>query len=53
MIMSAETRRHVALREIDRHRAVLGERLRRATQDIEDADFKVIAAKDEKETRAA
>ena len=53
MIMSAEARRNVALREIDRHRAALGEQLRRATQDIEDAEFKVIAAKDEKETRAA
>ena len=53
MIMSAETRRNITLREIDRHRAALGEQLRRATQDIEDADFKVIAAKDEKETRAA
>ena len=53
MIMSAEARRNVALREIDRHRAALGEQLRRATQDIEDAHFKVIAPKGEKEKRAA
>jgi hypothetical protein len=35
----AETRRNASLREIDRRRAVLGERLRRSVQEIEDDDF--------------
>jgi hypothetical protein len=41
----AETRRNVALREIDRRRAVLGETLRRRVQEIEDdalADGKLV-----------
>jgi hypothetical protein len=37
----AENRRNAALREIDRHRAVLGEAVRRTLQDVE-GDFKVI-----------
>jgi len=35
----AETRRNVALREIDRRRAVLGQTLRRSVQEIEDDEF--------------
>jgi hypothetical protein len=35
----AETRRNAALREIDRHRAVLGKTLRRSVHEIEDDDF--------------
>ena len=35
----AETRRNAALREIDRHRAVLGETVRRSVQEIEDDDL--------------
>lgn len=42
MIVSAEKRRHVILREIDRHRAAFAERLRRATDQIEDAEFEEI-----------
>jgi hypothetical protein len=38
----AENRRNASLREIDRHRAVLGETLRRSVQEIEDAEFKMI-----------
>jgi hypothetical protein len=42
-IMTAEARRNVALRELDRHRAAFAERLRRAAQaaahDVEDAEF--------------
>jgi hypothetical protein len=38
----AESRRNASLREIDRRRAVLGERLRRSVQEIEDREFKVI-----------
>jgi hypothetical protein len=35
----AETRRNAALREIERRRAVLGERLRRSVREIEDDEF--------------
>jgi hypothetical protein len=35
----AESRRNAALREIDRHRAVLGKTLRRSVQEIEHDDF--------------
>jgi hypothetical protein len=38
----AENRRNASLREIDRHRAVLGESLRRSVQEIEDGEFQVI-----------
>jgi hypothetical protein len=38
----AENRRNASLREIDRHRAVLGESLRRSVQEIEDGEFEVI-----------
>jgi hypothetical protein len=38
----AENRRNSALREIDRHRAVLGESLRRSVHEIEDGEFEVI-----------
>jgi hypothetical protein len=43
MVMSAEARRNAALREIERHRAGLAEALRRATDDVVDADFEDIA----------
>ena len=36
----AESRRSASLREIDRRRAVLSERLRRSGQEIEDREFK-------------
>lgn len=38
----AESRRNAALREIERRRAVFGERLRRSVQEIEDDEFEVI-----------
>ena len=38
LIMSAEARRNAVLREIDRHRANLGQALRQAS-DVEDAEF--------------
>jgi hypothetical protein len=38
----AESRRNAALREIERRRAVFGERLRRSVQEIEDGEFEVI-----------
>jgi hypothetical protein len=42
LITIAETRRNISLREIDRHRAVLGEALRRNLHDVEDGEFEVI-----------
>jgi hypothetical protein len=44
LLTIAETRRNISLREIDRHRAVLGEALRRKLQDVEDGEFEVIEA---------
>jgi hypothetical protein len=35
----AETRRNTVLRDIERHRASLAQALRRATEDVEDAEF--------------
>lgn len=43
MIMSAEMRRNAALREIDRHRSALAGTLRRATNDVEEAEFEIVA----------
>lgn len=42
MVALAETRRNTTLREIDRHRQTLGQKLRRATQQLEDGQFRVI-----------
>ena len=42
MCMTAEARRDAALREIDRHREGFGQRLRRAINRVEDAEFRVI-----------
>jgi hypothetical protein len=42
LLTIAETRRNVSLREIDRHRAVLGAALRRRMQEIEDGQFEII-----------
>jgi hypothetical protein len=39
---AAEGARDAALREIGRHRAVLGEAMRRTVQEVEDAEFQVI-----------
>jgi hypothetical protein len=39
MVMSAEVRRNAALREIERHRSYIAEALRRATDDVVDAEF--------------
>lgn len=44
MTMMAEGRRDTILREIDRHRERFAQRLRRVINDVEDAEFKVIAA---------
>jgi hypothetical protein len=45
LITIAEARHNAALRELDRHRAVLGQDLRGAALEVEDAKFKVIQAK--------
>jgi hypothetical protein len=45
LIATAEGRRNVILREVDRHRAALSEALRRAAQQVEEAEFKVIEPK--------
>jgi hypothetical protein len=42
MMALAEGRRNSTLREIDRHRQTLGQRLRRVAQQLEDGQFRVI-----------
>jgi hypothetical protein len=42
MVAGAEARRHVALREIDRHRATLAAALRQAAVAVENAEFREI-----------
>jgi hypothetical protein len=42
MVASAEIRRNVALREIDRHRTTLGAALRKAADEVVDAEFREI-----------
>jgi hypothetical protein len=49
----AESRRNATLREIERRSAVLGGALRRAAQEVEDAEFKVIERRRPKGTDAA
>jgi hypothetical protein len=44
MTMAAEARRNSALRELDRHRSALADALRRATDDVVDADFEDVKA---------
>jgi hypothetical protein len=44
MLASAEARRHVVLREVDRHRAAVAARLQTAAKDIEDAEFSEVPA---------
>jgi hypothetical protein len=45
MIMSAEARRNAVLREVDRHRASVAQTLRQAANDVEDAQFEEVGAK--------
>src|SRR5262245_51718677 len=42
MMALAEARRNATLREIDRHRQTLGQKLRRAAQQLEDGQFRAI-----------
>src|SRR5262249_3606187 len=50
---SAESRRNASLREIERRRAALGGALRRAVEDVEDAEFKVVERRQLKGKNAA
>jgi hypothetical protein len=43
MVMSAEGRRNIALRELERHRSAVAEALRRATDDVVDGEFEDVA----------
>jgi hypothetical protein len=43
MIMNAEARRNAALREVDRHRSSLAQALRRASDDIVEAEYEELA----------
>jgi hypothetical protein len=43
MLGSAEARRHIVLREVDRHRAAVAARLQIAAKGIEDAEFSEVA----------
>jgi hypothetical protein len=45
MVMTMEARRNAAYREIERHRIGLGERLRRAVEQVEDAEFREVDEK--------
>jgi hypothetical protein len=42
MVMTMEARRNAAYREAERHRLGLGERLRRAAEQVEDAELREI-----------
>jgi hypothetical protein len=53
MTMAAEARRNAILREIERHRASFARTLRRAVEDVEEADFKMIAAQQAAPAEAA
>ena len=53
MTMAAEARRNAILREIERHRASFARTLRRAVEDVEAADFKVVAAEETAREEAA
>jgi hypothetical protein len=44
MLASAEARRHIVVREVDRHRAAVAARLQMAAKDIEDAEFSEVSA---------
>lgn len=47
VIMQAESRRNAAVREIDRHREALAQRMRTANRAIEDADFTEVVSNED------
>ena len=53
LIVSAETRRDATLREIERRRATLAHKLRRAVQQVEDTEYRLLEEKPPEENRAA
>ena len=53
MIDRAESRKNTALRELDRHRAALAERLRRAMEEVQDAEFSEVPAVEEPQLKHA
>jgi hypothetical protein len=53
MVMTMEARRNAAYREAERHRIGLGERLRRAAEQVEDAEFREVEDAADKEKHAA
>ena len=53
MVMTMEARRNAAYREAERYRVGLGERLRRATEPVEDAEFREVDDAPSEPKRAA
>jgi len=53
ILTALETRRHLVLREMDRHRAAVAARLRAATEAIEDADYSDVAVECPPQSAAA
>jgi len=53
MIANAEARRHVVLREIDRHRAAVAARLRAVAEAIEEGEFEEVPGPGAPQVRAA
>ena len=53
MIANAEGRRHVVLREIDRHRAAVAARLRSAAEAIEEGEFEEVPEPGARQVRLA
>jgi hypothetical protein len=53
MVMTMEARRNAAYHEAERHQIGLGERLRRATEQVEDAEFREVDDAPGKHERAA
>jgi len=53
LLAATEARRHLVLREMDRHRAAVAARLRAATEAIEDADYSDVAVECPPQSAAA
>lgn len=53
LITETELRRNVALREVERHRGALGRLLRRAVDEVEDAEFAVLEPPGRSSVRSA
>jgi hypothetical protein len=52
MIANTEARRHLVLRELDRHRAAVAARLRAAVEGIEDAEFSEVSSEQDQDMAA-